>query len=70
MKLIGAVKVDVSPKNRPNGGKGIQTTTSMWDKGEYTRGVFEMKFDFGGKTPSAANNWLLEDNPWYVPSSS
>lgn len=62
VKLNGKARVEVNPKQRPN--NGIQTTTSIWDSGEFTRAVYAMKFKFGGQTPSKANNWLLEENPW------
>lgn len=42
---------------------GVTTTTSIWSSAEFSRGVFSFTFDFA-TTPSADNNWLLEENPW------
>lgn len=62
VELIGEARVEVNPKKRPD--NGIQTTTSIWSSAKFTRAVFSLQFDFGGKTPSKENNWLLEENPW------
>jgi hypothetical protein len=70
VELIGKARSEVSPKDRPNNGKGIQTTTSIWSSAKFTRAVFSLQFDFGGKTPSKENNWLLEENPWLVYDAS
>lgn len=62
VELIGESRIEVNAKKRPE--NGIQTTTHIWSSAKFTRAVFSFQFDFGGKTPSKENNWLLEENPW------